>query len=170
MKNKILAVIIAGTWVTISEFLRNEFLFKIYWVEHFNSIGLKFHTLPINGILWLVWSLILAYLFVLLLQKFSFSGALFIAWLPAFVMMWITIYNLQVLPLKLLIAAVPLSLLEVFVAGIIIKKVLKPKRWKASDFAAKLKRCFGFPPRAELYLYFYIFLSVRYSWHYNIFI
>jgi len=41
--------------------------------------------------------------------------------------MWITVYNLQVLPVRLLIVAVPLSLLEVLVAGIIIRKLSKGK-------------------------------------------
>jgi len=125
MKKEIAAVTTAGIWITFSEFVRNEFLFKTLWTEHFNSIGLKFQTLPVNGILWMVWSFALAYLIFRLLPLFSFTETVFTTWLPAFVMMWITIYNLQVLPLKLLFPAVPLSLLEVLIAGIIIRRILK---------------------------------------------
>jgi hypothetical protein len=123
MKKNFLPILIAGIWITISEFTRNELLFKDYWINHFNSIGLKFETLPINGILWMIWSFILAYIIFKLLQKFSFKETILLAWLPAFLMMWITIYNLQTLPLILLLFAVPLSLLEVFIACLIIKKI-----------------------------------------------
>jgi hypothetical protein len=67
----------------------------------------------------------MAYLIFKLLEHFSFKLTVFLVWLSAFVMMWITIYNLQVLPIKLLIFAFPLSLLEVAVAGYIIEKIRK---------------------------------------------
>ena len=122
MKKTIVPVLFSGVWITVSEFVRNEFLFKSYWVDHYQSLNLKFQTLPLNGILWTVWSFILAYVILELLQKYSFLRTLLIAWLTAFVMMWITVYNLQVLPLMLLLIAVPLSLLEVVVAELIINK------------------------------------------------
>lgn len=122
MKKTILSIFIAGIWITISEFVRNEFFFRNYWINHFNSIGLKFETLPLNGILWMTWSFILAFILFKFQQKFSFKESILLAWLPAFLMMWITVYNLQTLPLKLLIFAIPLSILEVFIAGVIIKR------------------------------------------------
>jgi hypothetical protein len=106
------------------EFVRNEFLLKHYWTNHFESLGLTFETLPINGMLWTVWSMFLAYMIFKLLQKFSFKETAALSWLTAFVMMWITSYNLQVLPISLLLFAVPLSLLEVAVAVFLIKKIV----------------------------------------------
>jgi hypothetical protein len=97
-------------------------LFEKYWIDHFDSLGIKFETLPINGILWTIWSFILAYVIFKLLQKFPLRETICLAWIPAFVVMWIAIYNLQVLPLKLLIVAIPLSVVEVAIAGVIIKK------------------------------------------------
>lgn len=123
MKRALGSIIAAGIWIILSEFLRNEFLFKSYWVEHFSSMGLPFETLPINGIFWLVWSFILAYVIFSLLQKFSFIKAMVLSWLTAFLMMWIALYNLQVLPLNLLLFAIPLSIIEVAVAGYIIEKM-----------------------------------------------
>lgn len=123
MKRTILSVFMAGIWITGSEFIRNEWLFKGHWVNHFQSLGLKFETLPFNGALWVVWSFILAFLIFKLIQNFSFFMTMVTAWLAAYVMMWITIYNLQVFPLGILIYAVPLSMLEVIVAGIIINKL-----------------------------------------------
>lgn len=127
MKTKFLSITIAGIWITISEFIRNEFLFKNYWTDHFTSIGLKFETLPVNGILWLIWSFALAFLIFKLLQKFSMKETIFLSWLTAFFMMWMTLYNLQTLPLKLLILAIPLSCLEILIAGLIIVRVSKMK-------------------------------------------
>lgn len=131
MDKRITPVAVAGLWIALSEFVRNEFLFRDRWIDHYTSLGLQFKTLPINGFLWMVWSLLLAYILTRLLRRFSFTEAVFIAWLAAFVMMWVTVFNLQVLPLVLLIFAIPLSLLEVAIAGIIIKK-LKGERILAS--------------------------------------
>lgn len=129
MKNIILKnflpVALAGLWIIISEFIRNEFLLKNSWTAHYSSLGLKFVTLPINGIIWIVWSFVFAYLIYKLLQKFSFKETLVLSWLGGFVLMWITTYNLQVLPMGILLFAIPLSLLEVFVAEIIINKITK---------------------------------------------
>lgn len=122
MKKTLLPIALAGIWITISEFARNEILFKTYWVSHYSSLGLKFETLPLNGFLWFAWSICLAYLVFRLLEKFSFEESVALAWLPSFLMMWITIYNLQVLPLPLLVYALPLSLIEVLVAAFIINK------------------------------------------------
>lgn len=120
-----LKILAAGFWIVVSEFIRNEFLFKSYWVDHFNSLNLTFETLPINGLLWTVWSFGLAFLISKLLTKFSSRETIVIAWLTAFVLMWITAFNLQVLPLPLLIFAIPLSLFEVWIATLILKLAIK---------------------------------------------
>ncbi len=122
MKKSLVSIVLSTLWITISEFLRNEILFKNYWVGHFQSLGLKFETLPVNGILWMAWSGLLALVLAKLLTKFPFRESVLTVWLMAFVMMWMTIFNLQVLPLTLLVAAVPLSLIEVIVAALIVAK------------------------------------------------
>jgi hypothetical protein len=120
---KILSIIIAGIWITVFEFVRNEFLLKSYWINHFDSLGLMFETLTINGILWMLWSFIFAYVLFRLAMKFSFWETIILGWLVGFVMMWIVIYNLQVLALELLIFAIPLSLIEVIIAVLIILRI-----------------------------------------------
>lgn len=62
MKRDILALGIASIWITASEFVRDEFLFKIYWIAHFEVLGLIFQTLLINGLIWIPRSISLAYL------------------------------------------------------------------------------------------------------------
>lgn len=123
MKKSLTAIVTAAAWITISELVRNELLLKSYWVEHYARLGLKFATLPINGILWTVWSLGLAVLIAKLCQTYSFWETVAYVWLAAFVMMWICLFNLQVLPLGLLLAAVPLSLFEVVIAAAIVRKI-----------------------------------------------
>ncbi len=122
MKKDILAVLLAGAWISLSEFLRNELLFKDYWINHYNALGLKFETLPINGLFWTLWSFILAYVVYKLLQKFSIGQTVWLTWLGAFVLMWIAAYNLQVFSWGFLIFDIPLSLLELYLATLIIKK------------------------------------------------
>lgn len=112
----LLPILLSGLWITTSEFVRNELLFKSYWVEHYESLGLEFVTKPVNGIIWTIWSFLFAALIFVLLKKFSIKETLLIAWSIGFVLMWLVSYNLQVLPLQLLIFAVPLSMLEVGVA------------------------------------------------------
>jgi len=129
MKKIVLSIVLSGLWITFSEFLRNEFLLKEYWVNQFNSLGLTFETLPINGILWMVWSFTLAFLLFKFLQKFSMKETIILSWLPSFFMMWIVVFNLQTLPLNIVffVFAIPLSIIEILVAIIIIKKILHEK-------------------------------------------
>jgi ABC-type microcin C transport system permease subunit YejE len=49
-RNTILPILLAFVWISLSEFARNEFLLKSYWVEHYESMGLTFPSEPVNGI------------------------------------------------------------------------------------------------------------------------
>lgn len=118
MKKSILA---SALWIVTSEFIRNELLFKNYWVDHYKSLNLSFSTSAINGVFWMIWSFVFAFVIAKITSKYSFWETFIISWLLGFVMMWLVLYNLQVLPLFLLLPAIPLSLLEVFVAIKIIK-------------------------------------------------
>ena len=120
---KVLALLTATVWISISEFVRNQFLLKQYWIDHYKSLGLVFPLEPVNGAVWGIWSVLFAALIFILAQKFSVIQTALISWFAAFVMMWVTIGNLMVLPFGILWFAVPLSLLEAFVASWIIKKI-----------------------------------------------
>jgi hypothetical protein len=122
-KLPVIPIVVAGLWVTASEFVRNEVLFKSFWTSHYQGLGLTFETTPLNGIVWVLWSLLLAGVIQQLLSRFSLRRSLVLAWIIGFPMMWLTLFNLQVLPLGLLVFAVPLSVLEVLVAALIIRKL-----------------------------------------------
>jgi hypothetical protein len=125
MKKTILPILLSTIWISISEFVRNEFLFKSYWVDHYNSLGLVFPSEPINGAMWGIWSLVFAIAIFTVSKKFSLLQTFLLMWVVGFVMMWIVIGNMGVLPFSLLLFAVPLSLLEVFFAVIISKNLGK---------------------------------------------
>lgn len=116
-----LAIFSATVWISVSEFVRNEFFLKSYWIDHYNTLGVAFPDAAINGIVWGVWSLGLAILCFVLLSRFSLLQSVFISWFAAFVLMWLVVGNLHVLPFGLLIYAIPLSILECYLACLIIK-------------------------------------------------
>ncbi len=125
MKRVITSILLAGVWVSVSEFIRNEIFLKNHWVDHYASMGLVFNTTSINGIWWVIWSFLMAYGMYVLLKYLPFKKTIWITWLFSFVMMWITLYNLQILPLSILVIAIPLSIIEVLFAGFILKTINK---------------------------------------------
>lgn len=123
MHKDFIALFLSGIWISLSEFIRNEVLFKSYWINKYQSLGLEFPSLPVNNVLWGLWSFLLAGIIVFLSKRLRFFELVVCLWIVVFVMMWIVIGNLNVLPLKILIFAVPLSLLEILIATFICKKI-----------------------------------------------
>lgn len=113
MKRIVLALCGSGLWISFSEFLRNEVLFKALWIEKYYGLGLEFPSSMINNILWGVWSFLLAGMIVFLMRRLNSLEVTLVTWVMAFLMMWITIGNLNVLPMTLLIYALPLSIIEI---------------------------------------------------------
>lgn len=126
LKKSILPIFLVTIWISISEFLRNELLFKSYWIEHYEKLGLVFPSEPINGAMWGLWSLLFAIAIFIISKKFSLIQTSLLSWFVGFVLMWVVIGNLGVLPGGLLYIAVPLSLLETFVAALIVVKLSSP--------------------------------------------
>lgn len=118
----IITVILATLWIAFSEFLRNEWLLKHFWMDHYREIGLAFPSEPVNGVMWGVWSFFFALTVFFIAKKFTLWQAIFLSWLPVFAMMWVAIGNLGVLPYGLLVYAVPLSIVEAGGATWIVKR------------------------------------------------
>ncbi len=119
----IIAVILTCIWVNASEFFRNEILLKTYWVDHYQSLGNAFPSEPKNGMIWFAWGLLFAIAIYLISKKFNLIQMALISWLMAFVLMWVVTLNLNVLPIAILIYAVPLSLFEAFLGSYICIKI-----------------------------------------------
>lgn len=122
-KKTVFPILVSTIWISLSEFVRNELLIKTYWTSHYQQLGLVFPSEPINGAIWGLWSLLFAVAIFIISKRFSLQQTTFLAWLTGFVLMWVVIGNMGVLPDGLLYVAVPLSLLEAFVATLIIKKL-----------------------------------------------
>ena len=123
MKKNLIAILAATLWISISEFARNQFIVQSFWTKHYESLGLTFPAKPVNGAVWGLWSLLFAIFIFILSRKFNLFQTTLISWLAGFLMMWVVIGNMGVLPFGLLPAAIPLSLLEAFLAALIIKKL-----------------------------------------------
>ena len=116
----ILPIIIATTWISVSEFARNEFLLKTLWVKHYENLGMIFPSSSVNGAVWGIWSLSYTICIFIVSRRFSLLETFFLCWFFGFVLMWLVIGNMGVLPYSILYIAIPLSLLETFVAAFII--------------------------------------------------
>jgi hypothetical protein len=123
LKTTVLPILLSGIWISISEFARNELFFKSYWTRHYESLGLVFPSEPINGLIWGLWSFLFAIAIYIISRRFSLLQTTLLSWYVGFVLMWVVIWNLNVLPPGLLYVAVPLSLLEAFGAAWIIEKL-----------------------------------------------
>jgi len=121
-RKTILPILSATLWISVSEFLRNELLFKSYWTEHYENLDLVFPSEPLNGAVWGLWSLLFATAIFIIAKKFSLIQTTLLSWFIAFVLMWVVIWNMNVLPQGLLYFSAPLSLFETFLAAWIIKK------------------------------------------------
>ncbi|MBM3283634.1 hypothetical protein FJY90_05325 [Candidatus Gottesmanbacteria bacterium] len=122
-KKPIIPIVLAAIWISLSEFSRNELLVKTIWINHYQKLGLTFPSQPINGFVWGIWSLLFAIIIFIIANKFTLWQTTILSWFIGFVMMWLVIGNLNVLPYDLLIYAIPLSIFESFVASLIIKKL-----------------------------------------------
>ena len=123
VKSTVLPILAATIWISISEFVRNEFLVKTFWTNHYSGLGLTFPSEPVNGAIWGLWSLLFAITIYIISKKFTLIHTTLLSWFVGFVLMWVVIGNLNVLPYGILPWAIPLSLAESFVAAWIIKKL-----------------------------------------------
>lgn len=117
------AILLASMWISFSEFVRNEWLFKSIWENHYQALGLTFPSDALNAAIWGLWSILLAIFIFFISRKYSLLSTTFLSWLAAFVLMWLVIGNLGVLPFEMLYFAIPLSFLEMFLASFILKKI-----------------------------------------------
>ena len=123
VKSTVLPILAATIWISISEFVRNEFLVKSIWTSHYSGLGLTFPSEPVNGAIWGLWSMLFAIAIFIISRKFSLLHTTLLSWFVGFVMMWVVIGNLGVLPYGLLVYAIPLSMLEAYIASLIIKRL-----------------------------------------------
>jgi hypothetical protein len=122
LRSTVLPILLATIWISISEFVRNSFVLHHFWTEQYRILGMTFPEQPVNGAVWGAWSLCFAIAIFIFSRKFTLVQTTLLSWFVGFVLMWLVIGNLGVLPFAILYYAIPLSLLEAFVASFIIFK------------------------------------------------
>ena len=125
LRSTILPILLATIWISISEFLRNQYVLKSRWTDHYTSLGLTFPAEPVNGAMWGIWSLLFSITIFAISRKFNLLQTTFLSWFTGFVLMWVVLWNMSVFPVGILWLAVPLSLLEAFLASFIIHWLTK---------------------------------------------
>jgi hypothetical protein len=125
IKKIILPILITGIWINISETIRWELLIKSYWLELYQNLGLSFPNETANIFVWMIWGFLYAITIYLLSTKFNLLQTTLFSWFVAFVLMWLVVWNVGVLPTDMLRYNIPLSLLEAFVAALICKKMFR---------------------------------------------
>jgi hypothetical protein len=121
LKRTFLPVLSATIWISLSEFVRNQLLLKSFWISHYQAMGLTFPSEPVNGAVWGIWSLLFALAIFIIAKKYTLIQTTLLSWFVGFFIMWVVIGNLNVLPYDILWYAIPLSILESFIATWIIK-------------------------------------------------
>lgn len=126
-KKTILSILLSGIWINISETLRWEFIVKNYWIEHYENLNLLFPVELINNLTWMTWGFSFAIVLFILSRKFNTIQTTFLSWFAVFIMLWIVLWNVDVLPIRMLWIVAPLSLLETYVGALICRKFLNKK-------------------------------------------
>jgi hypothetical protein len=121
----VLAILLSGIWVNVCEFVRNQFLLVTQWRAHFQGMGLVFPSQPVNGAMWLVWGFLFAGTVFVISRRFGLWLTAAVAWVMAFVMMWVVIWNLLVLPVGILPVAIPFSFVEALGAAFICRTMVR---------------------------------------------
>ncbi len=118
----ILAILASTVWISIHEFLRNQLLLIAHWTDHYEGMGLTFPGEPLNGAMWGIWALCFSIALLIVAKRYTLVETAAIGWLVGFVLMWIVVGNLGVLPFSVLPYAIPWSMVEVFGAVWLLKK------------------------------------------------
>jgi len=124
-KQIILPILIIGIWINISETIRWIFLVEPYWIEQYQKLNITFPDEPVNMIVWMIWGFCFATAMYILSKKFNLFQTTIFSWFGAFVMMWLIVWNVGVLPTGMLWFNIPLSLLETFIGAFICTKFFK---------------------------------------------
>jgi hypothetical protein len=122
LKNIVLPILLTGIWINFSETLRWVFFVEPYWVEYYQNLNLTFPTGLINNIIWMIWGFSFAAIIFIISRKFTLLQTTLLSWFVSFVMLWIILWNIEMLPIGYLWFVIPLSLIEAFIATLICKK------------------------------------------------
>lgn len=123
-KKTIWQILLVSLWINIFETLRWILFAKPSVEMHFKAANLVLPNGPVNNLLWLIWGVIIAVMIFIISKKFKVLQTTFIVWITVYVLHWIALWNFAVLPIKILLLAVPLTFINVFVGALICAKFI----------------------------------------------
>jgi len=127
-KQTILPILITGIWINISETVRWLLLVEEYWIDHYQNLNLVFPTGLESGLIWMIWGFCFATVIFILSKKFTLLQTTLFSWFVAFVMLWVVLWNINILPVGILWIVIPLSLFEAFVGAWMCKWIAKKQK------------------------------------------
>lgn len=110
-------------WINLSGTVRWILFARPRFAAHYKGMGLEYPDTLVINLLWVLWGVLAAVLVVFLSKKFAILPTIVLSWLVEFAMTWIVLWNSAVLPLGLLWIAVSWSLVEVFIAALIARRL-----------------------------------------------
>ena len=125
LKKAIWKILLVSIWINIFETLRWMLFAKPEIDMHFKAANLVLPNEPINNLLWLIWGIIIAVMIFIVSKKFKVLQTTFIVWITVYVMHWIALWNMAVLPINILWLAVPLTFINVLVGAVICTKFVR---------------------------------------------
>jgi hypothetical protein len=126
LKTAIWHIILISLWINISETLRWILFSQSHFMKHYQSLNLVLPLGPLVLLFWLIWGVLLSAMIYFISEKFSLLQSTFMIWIMAFLMFWLGLYNLDVLPVSILWLVIPLSFISVLV-GVLISNYLRNK-------------------------------------------
>ena len=121
-KKAIWQILLVSLWINIFETLRWMLFAKPSIDIHFKAANLVLPNEPVNNLLWIIWGIIIAVMIFIISKKFKILQTTFIVWITVYIMHWIALWNMAVLPINILWLAVPLTFINVFVGALICNK------------------------------------------------
>lgn len=125
-KKAIWQILLVSLWINIFETLRWLLFAKPDIDMHFKGANLVLPNEPLNNILWLIWGIIISVMIFIISKKYSVLKTSFIVWITVYVLHWIALWNMAVLPINILWLAVPLTFINVLI-GVLISKYFHNK-------------------------------------------
>ena len=119
LKKTILPILLTGIWLNISGTIRWIYLIEPYWLEKYNYLNLEFPADPINNIMWMIWGFMFAMVIFILSKRFNLIQTTLLSWFMVYVMMWVIVWNVGVLPTGMLWINIPLSFIDAYVGTFI---------------------------------------------------
>ena len=122
-KKSILPILVTGIWINIFETVRWVLFVEAYWVEYYQNLNLVFPTGPVSGLVWMIWGFCFATIIFILSRKFTLLQTTLLSWFVVFGMLWVVLWNIDILPIGYLWFVIPLSLFEAYIGALICKKL-----------------------------------------------